>query len=812
MPPIPEETKRLQSLLTSLVVVSLMILALVLVIAGYPTVIKPLIAPATPLLPSPRSSSTLTLVPTVTPTPSPTSTLRYTLTPSITPTPTETLSPTVTLTPPGPATLTPAQPVRADPYKLGEWEAEQANVAVALMNDYPNSLLERERGEDNAGFYQAFHYAVLAAREALMRFPEAPQADGWRRDLAYNLAQTGSPLAGQAYADWLVQNLNQGNTDPNALIDWFNTQEPRLSLGIIPLKPPSGYLGSYLVEIHGPGSAFIWLLESSSGFQAYPLYSNFDFVNAADMRSVVSDLTGDGYEEAAVYNSTPQGTLLEKPRVFSLSKVPAQELFLQPTEPPFNVGIEYRNLWRADQASSSQGDLVFESEVFDPCPTTIQRFYHWDGNYFDLNYQQVDLRPVPATLFLCEFIIDQAAAHWGPGAAVQVIEQLLPLWPPETDSQGKPYPADAKDELRYRQGIAYALAGSFDDAQRVLNDLVASPTISTSRWVEPAAQFLAAYQKPEQLYPACLASKHCDAEIALGVLLNQVYTANDAQPGEQDPVEFLSQSGVTLRSSGYFDFDGDEQKERWFTVQHRPLEKLYLWILAATPEGRRALPAGQLEGDQVNPQFLDEEARPPLVQLEGQLSISMPREPLTSEPYLVSVTPQIDAANRLEATVVDARQAIFVDDNPAKALKLLSDLEAVVTPLCRTNLLCDEYFYLLGLSNELLGKERPAIEAYLRLWRDFARSPFAVLARLKLQPTIIPPTPTPTPTPTITPTLQPGAATPTGTARTPGAPTPTLPAGVTPSPTGGVGPYPQPTGFVTPNPYAGPTQTPYIGP
>lgn len=795
-------------MLTSLVVVTLLILGLVLLIAGYPTVIKPLIAPATPLLPSPRLSGTPTISPTITLTATPTPTLRYTLTPTITPTPSETLPPTITPTPPGPATLTPAQPVRADPYKLAEWDAEQANLAVALMNDYPNSLEARLRGEDNAGYYQAFHYAVLAASEALLRFPEAPQADGWRRDLAYNLAQTGSPQAGQAYADWLVQNLNQGNSDPNTLIDWFDKNEPRLSLGIIPLKPPSGYIGSYLVEIHGPGSAFVWLLESSSGFQAYPLYSNFDFVNPLDMRSVVSDLTGDGYEEVAIYNSTPQDSSLEKPRIFSLAEVPAQELFLQPTEPAFEVGIDYRNLWRASQGQANQNDLAFASEVFSPCPVTIQRSYRWDGAYFSLVDETYEVKPVPATLYLCEFIIDQAASRWGQAAAVQVIEQLLPSWPPEKNEQGKAYPADAPDELRYRLGIAHALQGDPDRARDVLNDLATNPTISTSRWVEPAAQFLADYQNQEQIYSACLASKACDAQAALASLLDQLDLASG-----QDPIEALWQTGVTLRSSGYFDFDGDEQKERWFIVQDRPLEKLNLWILANTPEGVQALPAGQLEGDTIDPQALDQVSQPPVIRLEGQRYISMLREPLSSQPYIVAVTPDLEIANRLEQTVIDARLAIFVEDDSAKALKLLSAIEPLVTPLCRTNLLCDEYFYLLGLANELLSNERPAVEAFLRLWRDFARSPFAVLARLKLLPTIIPPTPTSTPTPTITPTpLPPGTGTPTSPVRTPGTPTPTLPGGLPPTATAPVGPYPQPTDFVTPDPYAGPSPTPYIGP
>ncbi len=52
--------------------------------------------------------------------------------------------------------------------------------------------------------------------------------------------------------------------------------------------------------------------------------------------------------------------------------------------------------------------------------------------------------------------------------------------------------------------------------------------------------------------------------------------------------------------------------------------------------------------------------------------------------------------------------------------------------------------------------ERQAVEAYLTLWRNYSRSPFTTMARLKLKgegialTTPVPLTATPSPTPTIT--------------------------------------------------------------
>ena len=75
MQQIPPETRRIQSLLTSLVIVTLVILGLVLVIAAYPTVLKPILAPATPPIPTQRQNLSSS-DPGGTPIPSATRTLR----------------------------------------------------------------------------------------------------------------------------------------------------------------------------------------------------------------------------------------------------------------------------------------------------------------------------------------------------------------------------------------------------------------------------------------------------------------------------------------------------------------------------------------------------------------------------------------------------------------------------------------------------------------------------------------------------------------------------------------------------------------
>ena len=100
--------------------------------------------------------------------------------------------------------------------------------------------------------------------------------------------------------------------------------------------------------------------------------------------------------------------------------------------------------------------------------------------------------------------------NWGPQAAIDLIQVFLPKWPPAQDENGKQFPADAKDELRYRLGIYTALTGDISKAQSILNDLLDTPATPTSAWINPSKQFLDLLRDPEDLYIACSAADFCN--------------------------------------------------------------------------------------------------------------------------------------------------------------------------------------------------------------------------------------------------------------------------------------------------------------
>jgi hypothetical protein len=197
------------------------------------------------------------------------------------------------------------------------------------------------------------------------------------------------------------------------------------------------------------------------------------------------------------------------------------------------------------------------------------------------------------------------------------------------------------------------------------------------------------------------------------------------------------------------------------------------------------------------------------------LAFSMQRLPDTQAPYLVEVPLRAEYPNRLFEGLDSAVRSLFSGAPPGQVQDQLLDLENYPGLICRNTWSCDPFYYFLGLSSELAGDERTAVEAYHQLWLDYSTSPYTTMARLKLfGEAYYTPTPTPTitstgapqptasytPAPTVTGT--PPTATPTGTPTpTPSGMTPTSTATFVPTSEASVYPYATDTPVPTYNPY-----------
>jgi hypothetical protein len=197
--------------------------------------------------------------------------------------------------------------------------------------------------------------------------------------------------------------------------------------------------------------------------------------------------------------------------------------------------------------------------------------------------------------------------------------------------------------------------------------------------------------------------------------------------------------------------------------------------------------------------YFDKDQLPPIVTLNEEMAFTVERLPRTLEPYLRAVDLPKTFPDRFNQPLKAAIQDLLKGEDPQAIQKQLLGLQFSPGLLCRGTWTCDEYLYMLGLASELAGDQRTAIDTYLSLWRDYDKSPFTTMARLKLAGFLF--TPTPTLTPTSTPTL-PLAPTPTasGTAPTIRPPTHTATPPATQIPSSEV-PYPYPSPFYTNTPY-----------
>ncbi len=779
-------TSQIRFLLTSLGIIFVFILTLLVILSAYPVFLAPPPTDTPTVTLTFRPTASITPTPTITLTPTITRTPRPTFTPTVTLTPTRTSSPTPTASPTGPPTLTPDSPAAGQvTYSFKPWSPEDADYLITLLEYYPNTLTRQQRGEADGNYFSAFQFVNVSLSEALLRFPEATQAPRWRMMQAYNLARVGDQGTGQAYAELIAQALNRRQVEVKDLEKWFRKQESRLGISITLLEPLPGYLSGRLAQLDGNGGASLLLLETSSGFQAYALNSDFDFIHKPQYKSFTADLTDDGIQEIVIYQVSQNETReLALPRIFSLAKIPPQELPYHPVTAPFNVGMDYSAEWAAISKQNGKRDLQTRAKLFPACPLEIFRTYHWDGKFFNPIETTYTVESKPATISFCRLLVDHAISVWGPEAANQIIQTILPDWPPDED------PVDTKDEWRYRLGINYSLLGEQDEAVKALQELVDTPTSPKSKWIAPAQSFLNQYRASKDVYRACIQSTVCDPGLAL------VNIVASLQRGDYPQVlSMLGEAGVSLRASGYFDLDGDDTREVWFTTRHRPGEKLQAWVLADYTDGIKALPLGELDTNTPNFSYYDQKQLPPVVLINNIQAVRMQRIPDTLEPYLTYFELPKFYPDRFKEAYKAAMQALLDGGEPGEIYKILRDLEKFPGLLCRSTWSCDEYYYILGLSAELAGDRPNAISTFVQLWRDYSRSPFTTMARLKLAgvpatQTPAPPTPT---SPTSTPTPV-GALTPTSTLT--GTPPPSTPTPTSPSGQGT--PYPEPSQIINP--------------
>jgi len=707
-----------------------------------PTIPNITAVPTFTLAPSltPSSTSTITL------TPRPTWTLRPSDTVTNMPTPTSTLTPTLI------PTITAAVAAKLNTfYSLKPWDLTQQERTIELLK--ADTIL---LGTDDS--YQSLAYAE---GEAGLRFPDAINASDWQWDRAYNLIRLSDPQAMSLYAELIQSAISSGQVRATDLPDWFSQNETRLTMQTTLFSAQPGELSRQLIELNGEGSAYLWMVETPNGVNIYPLINDIDFDQSHENSFLYDDLTGDGASDLVIYRRTsPGSTQLIIPKIFDLSVEPPPQLPIQ-EQIPIDFGLEPRVEVEIVSDNSGKQQLQVTNSLLPACPTNVTQQYNWDGTNFKSSPLQYEVLPLNGMVQYCEIVLDTVSNELGPEAAINIALPILELWPPESDIQGKPYPPDSYDELRYRLGVLYALAGQPSEAVRYLTEITSSPITPNSSWIIPAQKFLQAYQGPEDLYTACQQAQFCNLRDALRTMVSK-----SSLDDTEQAISYLQNNGITIRSKGRFDFNLDGQEERWMIIQPKPGSKLEFWIISTTVDGVDTVFVQIIEGTESLPHHHEPAGNVPVVQLELQKGFIFDRLKETLEPYIKWVDVEYARPKIILDGYTQALNALMNGEDPKLVqqtlLRLLNSQRFEGD--CIAFRICDQFHYTLGFIYDLNGEDGNAIDQYLWVWRNYQKSPFTKLARLKLDyfplPTYtITPVPSKTPTRTRTPSL----ATPTRT-------------------------------------------------
>jgi len=732
---------------------------------------------------------TETLIPTETPKPTqplpPSQTPLPSFTPSKTHTPT--ITPTASPTPLLP-TLTPVLPNdNIDAFDIIDLSPSQYDYTIKLLEGLPEVLPD---GTTRDEYFSSFFHAAIMQSDAIRAYPDDLKTPDWQWGLAYNLTRIRDDRSNILYATYLNNAVNDLQINVETLPEFVIEHDQRLILEITKVVNIQGNVNNYLLELITPGgSLFLWYAETTDSKQVYPLSDQTDFVKEPSSKTLWSDLNNDDQRDLIIFTPNKDDRFIDFPTIYDLTQIPPTELIFKPPN-TYEIGLENETEWNIISNNQDFDDLVLTSIVYPPCPVSISHTYHWTGNWFERIQETYLVEPVSQLLQYCELLVDQATNVWGTPAAIQIMEGLLDDWPPVSTSE-KSYPLDSGDEWRFRLGVYHSLEGNQQIARTYFEQVSETPVVPDSRWVKPAEKFLSNFETPEGLYKACVGTPLCDPRIAI----KQWVASIDPQKAD-NLYYYMTWNKVSIRFTDKFDFEGDDRPERWFTIRHRPTDRLEFWILSVTDDQTQLLFVDTLE---TNTPLLTRYTNPngqTYVWLGSQQSFSLKRYPNTSDASIELLPPSYYYAELTNQLSEESLEALLAGFSPRIILEELKSHREKSTFVCLSKENCGRFYYALGLAAELSGDERLAIESYLKIWVDSFESPFTTIVRMKLayKPGFGPiPTPTisqtatktPNPSLTSTPTVT-TSSTPTITT-TPPTPTPT---GPTPTATDTQDPYP----------------------
>ncbi|MBL8096279.1 MAG: hypothetical protein JNL73_19030 [Anaerolineales bacterium] len=620
---------------------------------------------------------------------------------------------------------------------MAPWSADAANALIETLRAYPDGLEYFDRGYHDSGYYSAAVYAAEAQAQALAQFPQSHWAESWTWDQAYRRALVGGPIGVDLYGQLIGAGLNAGETDLAHLPAWFDAHGPEtyLRLEIIaPPEPADPALGSLVAITDGGSAGFLWIAGLPETVTVHPLHSSSDFgFSSADSAAAEwRDVTGDGRPEILTSHIFVPGSLDALTThfdIFEISGSAPRRLAFDP-ELPLSHGRTLTVL--SDGGPRLQFRFVFDSFS---CPFVYTQTYRWTGKGFTLEsteYPDADTIQATSDATCVDILVGVLVKdlHDGDRDVLPSLKRLLSAWPYSNEMwwPNEDGAADVRDRARFLIGLGLGLLSRSEDARAEIESMVLTPVVPESRWVAPGRAFLEAYQDDGDLAQACLQSGVC------ADLLQPKDLALIAARSGRPPAEILPALGLRVVAHGSIDLTGDGQPEDWAAVENgnsgtilfgflKTLAPEVAVVLAYTAsEGPRTVRVETVEpGHSVL--IYDRDDGPvyqTLIWKDGELTLTY-------------------ACTGLEHRVRSGYATLLEGGSAQAVLADLRGLESDLDERCRSPwdqraYLIPRWLFVTALSAEWAQEPEEAAILYVRLWREFPNSAYALAARARLEP------------------------------------------------------------------------------
>jgi hypothetical protein len=716
-------------------------------------------------------------------------------TPSITAVPSKTSIPTVTATPTStpvfnyPASwdpvfetltpiATPQQPQNG--FHLKEWSESDAIALIKTMDKYARDY-DIPGPSSSRGYYIGMQSPIeILLKETLLHFPNSPNAELYK----WHLALVQATLGKHDSDEWMVakveQALQSGAYTPETLDEYvsqygFSVAENRENRNVCGDNKPAWVQQISIASRKKWDGLFIVICQSNdNAYKVHLLDSRWYFDHGYSTLSDIDDFNANNLDEIVVKLGSHSGTMCGyMVKFFEWRDGQFVDLTQGKVRLP-SCGTDWK-------VTSDTIQIVpgFKGE--------IPMEFSWNGKFYEFS----GIYGVSSIWERWKYLNDArsraylAIENYGYDEEADLLKEIIAT--SQSLNKGSAYP----DYLRYRLGVVYALQSKHEEAVKEFEELELHPFDSTHSLSPRVARlFLDIYKDDASLYRACLSANRLLEGVVpylsgallvqQGVLLDwsdfgamplcdledAFHISANSWSIEGNLLQRLDQNGVEINSFYKTDINSDGNDE-WFVKLDGGF-----WVLAykqgdgynfqRLPELYGGLPKIDevltFRGEKHNSTFLFIRSDRDwwAYKVEDDFKISLLDWWLGADRFEVQAEDGIPVLQLSPTTLPswvypwegyrwDSESSQFKPDLLEYELFVRKDFSRSVEVSQRvydivsndkTGRLHSEYdriYYLTALSSELAGDVETAAGIYWQLWRDFPGSPYALMAKEKLE-------------------------------------------------------------------------------